>query len=47
MPWVWGWVVVYRLFRLVWIPVKPRMTCKNTGQKNRTYVIPDVTEPER
>ena len=24
MTWVWGWVVVYRLFRLVWIPGQAR-----------------------
>jgi hypothetical protein len=26
---------------------KPGMTCKDTGRKSRTYVIPDVTELAR
>jgi hypothetical protein len=47
MTWVQGRVVVYRLFRPVWIPEQAWNDVQDLIRKNRTYVIPDVTEPVR
>ena len=47
MTWVWDGVVVYRLFRPVWIPGQAKNDVQDLGRKNPTYVIPDVNEPAR
>ena len=40
-------MVVYKLFRPVWIPEQAWDGVQDLARKNRTYVIPDVTEPVR